>query len=236
MLLVWKGGASRIKLTDAETVGVILGVAAGVALLVAIFLVPWLYRKLIKNDWELKWYHVFMGPLLLRRPASVDDGVDHSDIQDYYRGHLTKEELELRRAQVPQVTSTDLERDAEAVSQEEKTSRDESPNPKGASSTGIAGPHTPVPGEHKSIVGPRPEGKVASPAVLFWQFKRFFFHGVDKDIVSLQAKRNILSGDLEKTHAEAPHYNNKAEFMYSFLQVMTASASSFTHGANDVSK
>lgn len=95
---------------------------------------------------------------------------------------------------------------------------------------------TPPASEHISIVGPRPQGTNYSPSVLFWQFKRFFFRGVDKDIVSLQGKRNILTGDLELMHAHAAHYDNRAEYMYSFLQVMTASAASFTHGANDVSK
>jgi len=93
-----------------------------------------------------------------------------------------------------------------------------------------------IPGEHVSIIGLRPDGTLFSPAVLFWQFKRFFFRGVDKDIVSLQGKRNILTGDLELMHAHAAHYDNRAEYMYSFLQIMTASAASFTHGANDVSK
>lgn len=38
------------------------------------------------------------------------------------------------------------------------------------------------------------------------------------------------------THAHAQHYDNRAEYMYSFLQIMTAATASFTHGANDVSK
>jgi phosphate/sulfate permease len=96
--------------------------------------------------------------------------------------------------------------------------------------------HKPELGEHVSIIGPRPSGKFLSSAVLFWQFKRFFFRGVDKDIVSLQGKRNILACDLELMHAHAPHFNNKAEYMYSFLQPMTDATASFTHGANDVSK
>ena len=45
----------------------------------------------------------------------------------------------------------------------------------------------------------------------------------------------MLSPDMEEKHALAAHYDNKAEFMYSFLQIMTACTASFTHGANDVS-
>lgn len=48
--------------------------------------------------------------------------------------------------------------------------------------------------------------------------------------------RNFLAGDLLAMHALAEHYDNKVEYMYSFLQVMTVATASFTHGANDVSK
>jgi len=51
----------------------------------------------------------------------------------------------------------------------------------------------------------------------------------------MQNKRSVLSGDVEEIHAHAAHYDNKAEYMYSFLQVMTAATASFTHGANDIS-
>jgi len=93
--------------------------------------------------------------------------------------------------------------------------------------------HDGVP-EAKSLVGPKPEGLWYSPVVLFWFLKWALLRGVDKDVVNLQKKKDLLSGDLEDTHARAAHFDNKVEFMYSFLQVMTASVASFTHGANDV--
>lgn len=125
MLIVWKGGASRITLTNNETIGVIIGVGACVALLVTIFFLPWLYRRLIKDDWELWWYHIFMGPLLLKR-GEVTPSAEDSDhiVQNYYRGHLTMDELHAKQALdseeyvtdqehvadlSPNTTSTDLE-------------------------------------------------------------------------------------------------------------------------------
>lgn len=246
MLIVWKGGASRITLTDPETVGVIIGVGGAVALVITIFFLPWLWRRLIKNDWELRYYHVFMGPLLLQRPEPRPARENCNVVQNYYRGHKTMEELEAQRAAHSATKAQDVEHMAAVAGQsgngQNGSGSHDSPDLLGAAALdekdGTSSPDmTPVVVQERfSIIGPRPGGPLYSPGVLFWQFKRFFFHGVEKDIVSLQGKRNILTGDLELMHAHAAHYNNKAEYMYSFLQVMTAAAASFTHGANDVSK
>ncbi len=238
VLIVWKGGASRIKLTDPETIGVIFGVGGAVALIVAVFFLPWLYRKVVKNDWKLRWYHVFLGPLLLKRGDMGVAPQEHKAIQDFYRGHMTMEQLQLARAQTESTTSPD---EVEAKGEKSSgTAQNPGFNKTGTGSdddvaaTAVATPNNEP--EHISIIGPRPKGSNFSPAVLFWQFKRIFFRGIEQDVIGLQKKRNILTGDLETMHAHAAHYDNKAEYMYSFLQVMTAATASFTHGANDVSK
>jgi len=232
VLIVWKGGASRIKLTDGETVGVIFGVGAGVSLIVTVFFLPWLYRLLIRDDWQLRWWHIFQGPLLLRRGEAPPLPEGYVTVQDYYRGHMTMEQLQAQRAGLEHKPKPeDLENNGELSKETATASSD------GAVNSPTDGAVTPSPApDHTPIVGPRPEGSNFHPAVLFWYFKRVFFHGVEKDIVSLQKKRNILSGDLELMHAHAKHYDNKAEYMYSFLQILTAATASFSHGANDVSK
>ncbi|KAH7317613.1 phosphate transporter family-domain-containing protein [Rhexocercosporidium sp. MPI-PUGE-AT-0058] len=99
MLIVWKGGASRIKLTNPQTVGVIIGVGACVAILVSLFFLPFLYCKVVKNDATLKPYHILMGPFLLRR--NIPQGrEDVQVVQNYYRHHQTMEELLVSRKTV----------------------------------------------------------------------------------------------------------------------------------------
>lgn len=229
MLLLWKGGSYKINLNDAELVGCIIGAGAAWALVVCVTLMPWLYRVVIKDDWELRWWHIPMGLLLLRRgePQPPPEGHD-GGIRDFYEGHMTMEELQARRA----AANGDVE-----VTGEAKQVKDNTTNEALAvsSTSGSANLDHPRPVHHKKIVGPRPEGAWYSGPVVFWGFKSAIFHGVDQDVVSMQNKRNALAGDLEEMHAHATHFDNRAEFMYSFLQVMTACVTSFTHGANDIS-
>jgi sodium-dependent phosphate transporter len=226
VLLIWKGASSKLnKLSEAEIIGAILGTGAGVGLLVVVFFCPFLYRKVVKEDWELKTYHIPLGPLLLRRPdpAPRPEGVE--SIQNYYAGHLTAQQLEAKRAQEAG-SVVDLKKDGEAMDKEMDSS----------TTTAGSAEQQPDAYVHKSIIGPKPEGKNLSPAVLLWWLKWVFFRGVDVDVISNQkSESKLLSGDLEKMHARVVHYDNRAEYMYSFLQVMTAAAASFTHGANDVS-
>ena len=68
----------------------------------------------------------------------------------------------------------------------------------------------------------------------FW-VKYFALRGVEQDVVDQQKHKDFLSGDIEKIHSTGEHYDNRAEYTYSFLQILTASTTSFAHGANDVS-
>ncbi|KAM0425316.1 hypothetical protein ACHAPT_009372 [Fusarium lateritium] len=225
MLIVWKGGSISIKFTDAETAGLIIGVGAAWALVVTIFLLPWLYRIVIIDDWQLRWWHIPMGPLLLKRPAppAQPEGAE-GGIKDFYEGHLTREELEdLRRA--GREGSDEFERAQEQNSNEGKKVSDESPE-------AVAEPVAVK--EKRSIIGPKPDGPWYTGAMAFWYLKFIFLQGVDQDIINMQKKKSILTGDLDEIHANVPHYDNRAEYLYTFMQVMTACTASFTHGANDV--
>ncbi|KAM6538364.1 Na+/Pi symporter [Fusarium falciforme] len=221
MLLIWKGGSYEVNLTEAQIPGVIVAAGAGWGLLMALTLVPWLYRVVIKEDWQLKAYHIFLGPLLLRRgpvpPASENfQGV----VRNFYEGHLTREELEARRAQRASEVNEDLEANHEKKVATDNTS-EETPQPTNTF-------------QHKSLVGPKPDGPWYTGAFLWWAVKFAILHGVDKDIVSSQSEKSVVAGDVEEIHARAAHYDNRAEFLYTFLQIMTAASASFVHGANDV--
>jgi len=233
MLIVWKGGSINIdSWSQGQVAGCIVGVGLGWALLMSLTLVPWLYRLVAKNDWELRWYHIPLGVALLRRPDPPEQPEDaKGGIRDFYAGHKTLEEL---HAPPTMQNNTDVEHGQRPLISAPGTNPEKQSN-KDDSDSGSDRRHSPAASpDHKPIVGPRPEGPWYRKAVLWWMFKFAFLQGVDQDIISMQKRKSMLSGDLEKTHAGVVHFDNRAEYLYSFMQVMTACTASFTHGANDV--
>ncbi|KAK4868006.1 hypothetical protein LT330_007665 [Penicillium expansum] len=224
MLIVWKGGSSRIDLEGPEIAGTVVGVGFGMALFSAVFLCPWIYRRVIRSDWQLKPWDMIYGPLLFRRGEVPPRPAHVETVRNYYRGHKTLEELQAER-------STDVEQ-----SHRNSNSEPESPDLK-AEHQVTANSHDETQSVDPDVInvsGPRPEGAWYTTPVLFWLLKKAFLNGVEQDIVSAQKGESRLAGDLEKTHAHATHYDNEAEYMFSFLQILTACTASFTHGANDV--
>ena len=238
LLIVWKGGSAKIKLTDYQSVGVAFGVGGAVALIVASFFIPFLHRKIIKDDWELKGWEVIKGPLLLRRPEPRErpEGVTTGRIPDFYEGHLTAEQLEAKRAnEIIAVRNTveDLEKGGAHVSQPKMDRSDSDITPVPEPTTAVANERA-----MRQLSKPKktpPPGVWYTPAVMWYWVKYAALRGVEQDVVNQQKHKDFLSGDIEKIHATGEHYDNRAEYTYSFLQIMTASTTSFAHGANDVS-
>lgn len=233
MLVVWKGAPylNLDELSIGVTLACIFGAASVITLFCVFFFLPYLHRRLVHEDWTLRWYHVFLGPLLLRRgevpPPPAGQRVPV--VQDYYRGHKTKADLDRDGY------SRDVPDDIEVNNKEAKvsTGSDTGSNPPTSTQPGAL-EHEELPAWKRWYLDPY-QGAWYEPKNLPRALVRAFFHGVDKDVVSSQNKKSFLSGNLERTHATTPHYDNKTEHLYSFLQVLTAGVSSFGHGANDVS-
>ncbi|KAF6833115.1 phosphate-repressible phosphate permease [Colletotrichum musicola] len=229
MLLAWKGVQTQVELTATQVLIAIFSVATGATLVQAFFLLPYLWRKIVDEDWQLKWTMMWRGPWLLNRPPPPPPppGVKRVNIKDYYRGHLTADELAYVRASETLLesiqtsdTPSDLFKDDQPIL----------PPP------AISPPQTPAASARSSyeFIPPRPPGPWNSLPVLGWRINRVLLRGLEKDVVTLQKRSAVLSWDIEDMHSRAPHYDNRAEHMYNALQILTASAASFIHGANDV--
>lgn len=229
MLLIYKGGDYEVNLDqETEVPGVIVAAGAAWAMLIAIFLVPWVYRVVIREDWQLRWFHIPMGPLLLRRGEVPPPPADFTGaVRNFYEGHLTRDELDARRAAHTGATVTDVE----AQHPHEKVAGSDSSAVEPVAAT-VDNSFSPVP--RKSLIGPKPDAPFYSPSFIFWGLKWAFLRGVDIDIIAMQNEKSLLAPDIAEIHARGAHFDNKAEFLFSFLQIMTAASASFVHGANDI--
>ncbi|OLY80515.1 Phosphate-repressible phosphate permease pho-4 [Smittium mucronatum] len=63
---------------------------------------------------------------------------------------------------------------------------------------------------------------------LFEKCRYYILRGVKQDV------RNIGNPKLQEIHARAKKFDNKTETLFEFIQVLTACATSFAHGSNDV--
>lgn len=237
MLLLWKGGDYEINLTEDEIPGVIVGAGALFALIITLFFVPYVYRLVIKEDWQLKPWMAIKGPLLLKRgdvPPPPEDF--QGPVRNFYDGHLTREELDARRAEAAAAHNPegDVEAQHEKKVVDNNGSDSEVAVPAQQSSSGPGFKQAGTYIRENGIIGPKPEGKWFTGPMLWWRVKWAIFRGVDLDIIAAQKRDGVLAGDLAEVHARATHFDNKTEFLYTFLQIMTASAASFVHGANDV--
>lgn len=175
----------------------------------------------------------------------MPEGYKKSVIQDYYRGHVTSNTNpvianEIAAQESEMRPSSMLEAGAATG---EKTILDTDKNSESGSAEAPRRTKVSLSVEEKSRLAAR-ENPWTTPAGFFARVKYYFFRGVNRDIVEEQGGQGVkpkgfaasfLAKDLTRYHKHVPHYDNKTEHLYSFLQVMTAAVASFGHGANDVS-
>ncbi|OHE92103.1 phosphate-repressible phosphate permease [Colletotrichum orchidophilum] len=247
MLVAWKGVQLQVELTATQVLIAVFSVATGATLLQAFFLLPYLWRKIVNEDWQLTWLMMWRGPWLLNRPPPPlpPAGVRRVNIKDYYRGHLTADELAYMRASETLLesiqssqTPSDLFKDDQPILSPPVLAPPQTPATTSSSTTSaLTETRRPSSSSYSASsehIPPRPAGPWTSLPVLTWRLNRILLRGLEQDVITMQKRTAVLSWDIADMHARAPHYDNRAEYMYSSLQILTASAASFIHGANDV--
>jgi sodium-dependent phosphate transporter len=83
--IVYKG-SPRLGLSKKPAwfiTSVSLGVGFGLCFLAALFFVPYVHAKVVKKDYTLRWWMVFQGPLLFKRPPPPDADNTKANIPNY---------------------------------------------------------------------------------------------------------------------------------------------------------
>lgn len=248
--IVYKGSPS-LKLSNKPSwyiASVTMGVGVGLAILAAIFFVPFLYARVIKKDGSVRWYHIIQGPMLMKRP--VAEGSEQAKIPDYAVVHHDEEpDDEDKISQETGITSaqdygnekslTTVETQKVQLSQRELMKQGEQRlHAKLRQGKGPLGWAMRL--LHDNPMGPGQIYEVHNMKIMLKRIPAMIvvgaLYGVHYDIHAAQTGiAGTPEGDrMARVYGHAKKYPNEVEHAYSFVQVLTACTASFAHGANDI--
>lgn len=260
MLVVWKGIQLNNELTTTQIMACVFSIATGIVIIQSLFTLPYLWCRVMREDWQLQWYHIFYGPFLLRRPRAPPPppGIQRLNIRDYYSGYLSLDEIDCIRRSEQLMQSVEHSRNVAELMQDGSNTATNSINNNNnhlnnsnieafnSSSMGTSLTFNSPKDKLVEGVPPRPMGPWNSLPVFIWRLNRVLLRGLEKDVINFQrypfissssssaTPHSVLSLGIEDIHARCLRFDNRAEHMYSALQILTAATSSFIHGANDV--
>ena len=223
---------------------VTMGVGVGLAILAAVFFVPFVHAKVIKKDHSVKWWMFIMGPALLKRP--VVQGAETAKVPNY--AVVQEDDDEVDRA-------SKHSEDSEPVDNEKKLAQAEvtakQPTHKELQALGQERLHAKLRLKrgpigwamrtlHENPMGP---GQIYESHNIKILAKRIpamvvcgALYGLYYDIHAAQTGiHGTPDGErMKRVYAAAEKYPNEVEHTYSFVQIITACTASFAHGANDI--
>lgn len=221
MLIVWKG-SPKLNLDDLSpgaTVGAIFGVGGVASILYTLFIFPVVKRRIYYEDWRIKWYDVFRGPIYWFK--STDDippiPAGQSLTIDYYEGRRIEDHLPVNDAEARDDANDETKH---SISSSDVVVTQVSNEPK--------------PEEQKTSTywwSLLTAGPTKWPLLLWLMVS----HGFTKDVISNQVNSSgTLGHGVRDMHSKSKFYDNKIEYLFSLLQAITACTMSFAHGANDI--
>ncbi|KAK2805088.1 hypothetical protein FQN50_006333 [Emmonsiellopsis sp. PD_5] len=236
--------------------GVTMGTGGGVAILAAIFFVPFVHARVVKKDHGVKWWMFILGPMLFNRPVVAP--ADRANVPDYAvvqdedqsltpvvksNGDHDSDKIKIHVA-VPVTNAESDEKkhiEPEAVQPTYDELVKQGQDRLHAKLRKKRGPiGWAMRTLHENPLGP---GRIYELGNIKIFLKRIpamvvcgALYGLHYDI---HAAQSGISGTPEgkrmaRVYAHAEKYPNEVEHTYSFVQVLTACTASFAHGANDI--
>ncbi|KAG6148552.1 hypothetical protein E4U35_004319 [Claviceps purpurea] len=233
---------------------VTMGTGGGLAVLSAIFFVPYVYAKVIKKDPTVRWWMFIYGPALFKRPV-----VEHADralVPNYAVVQDDAEEDECIKDPSKHTTSptaafqkpgNEIERNEKSLSNVEATQK----SYQELVAEGEAKFHARLMRKrgplgwairtlHNNPMGAGQLYELHNIKVLAKRIPAYVvcgaLYGIHYDIHAAQTGiQGTPEGKrMERVYGAAEKYPNEVEHTYSFVQVLTACTASFAHGANDI--
>jgi sodium-dependent phosphate transporter len=234
--------------------GVTVGSGAALCLLSALFFVPYVHARVIKKDHTLKWWMIFYGPLLFKRPAPTDASEiavvpNYAVVQDDYEDEAstTHTQGSIDEEKAPRTASTPAEANEhrlvkaeatqltykEIMAQSEARHREKLLKSRGPLGWGMRFLRD----------NPMGAGEIYEWRNIVAMVKRIpaiitvgLLYGAHYDIHGAQSGiAGTPEGErMKRVYDAAEKYPNEVEHTYSFIQIITACTASFAHGANDI--
>ncbi|KAE9576650.1 Phosphate-repressible phosphate permease pho-4 [Colletotrichum fructicola] len=236
---------------------VTMGTGGGLAVMAALFFVPFVHAKVIKKDYTIKWYHFIQGPLLFKRPAPAD--AEQAKVPNYAVVQEDEEDEQLPRhnesSQASDSGDEPLKESKETSIPHEKSLAaaeiGQGPSYKQLQAEGEAKLHAKLLKKRGPLGwamrllrdNPMGPGQIYEFHNMKIMLKRIpamitvgALYGLHYDIHAAQTGiAGTPEGErMKRVYGAAKKYPNEVEHTYSFVQIITACTASFAHGANDI--
>ncbi|KAK6227629.1 phosphate transporter [Colletotrichum tabaci] len=249
------GAPSLEELGAGTACGIVLGVFFGALLLAYVFFVPYIHRRLVKEDPRIRLRHIFLGPMLyMENPPIYMPAKGNEFVIDYYADAHDESAEEMKKnndddninnsADVEKQqaknlgngndnASTDSPTSAPPLSLEDverggKKAPLATDGTTGTTGGGVVQRYKRKPEPEERFLAPTAHLPIHNPKRIWSFIKYFFLQGVTRDCVT------HASSQLSAIHGKAKRYDNRVEHLWTYAQVASAMMMSIAHGSNDV--
>ncbi|CAG8208077.1 unnamed protein product [Penicillium salamii] len=216
-----------------KAAGIIIGVFFGCLLVAYVFFMPYFKRRLIHKDARIKFYHIPLGPLLLRdNPPLYFPGKGDEVVISYYEdayGEVRAGQKDAEKENTttnansvmptpeitPQTKSEHVGDDEEKKLDSTTSSPEIKPRKKHLEPT-------------ERFIDPVRHLSWTNPQKYYGYLKWILLQGVTRDVITHD------SPELRAIHARAHRYDDRVEHLWTYCQVVSAMMMSIAHGSNDV--